>query len=101
MLPSGRIRYIDFRLATLEGAPVTGRTLAVWSAAPNRLIFLRDTAVCNDALGLKDYGDGRYTVSYSPSAPGHDYLEIYDQETDIAHIDIEDVVPPDFAVGGG
>lgn len=101
MLPIGRTRFIDFALADAASAPVPGRTLASWRASPSHLLFLRDMAACTDVLSLHDYGDGRYTVSYSPSAPGHDFLQVYDQPTDIQVTDIEDIVPADFAVGGG
>jgi hypothetical protein len=101
MLPLGRTRYIDFAIADVNSNPVPGRTLAEWSASPNRLIFLRNMVPCTDPLALHDYGDGRYTVSYSPTAAGHDFLQIYDQVTDIKITDVEDIVPADFAVGGG
>jgi hypothetical protein len=100
MLPLGSKRYVDFRLAYIESNPVTGRTLADWRTGANRLILLRNTEPCADELELKDYGDGRYTVSYSPSSAGHDYLEIYDNACDIRVADVEDIVPPEFAIGG-
>lgn len=101
MLPIGRVRYIDFALADVNSNPLPGRVLANWQTAPNKLIFLRNTLPCTDPLTLKDYGDGRYTLSYSPSAPGHDYVKVYDEPSDITVIDVEDVVPADFAIGGG
>jgi hypothetical protein len=100
MLPVGRTRYIDFALVDVDGDPITGRTVSSFVQAPNKLIFLRNTLPCQDVLTLKDYEDGRYTLSYLPSAAGHDYVQIYDSETDISVIDVEDVVPMDFAFGG-
>jgi hypothetical protein len=99
MLPIGIQRCIDFSLADVSGNPVPGRTLTVWQTAPNHLIFLRNEVTCADILSLKDYGDGRYTVTYLPSAAGHDYLELYDQATDISVIDSEDIIPLDWATG--
>lgn len=99
MLPIGIARNIDFSLADLNSNPVPGRTLAVWQAAPNRLIFLRNQVACEDPLSLTDYGDGRYTLSYQPSSPGHDYLQIYDSATDLRVTDVEDIVPAGFALG--
>ena len=101
MLPLGRTRYVDFRLATIDGTPITGRTLASWRTSPSQLIFLRNNAACADELSVHDYGDGHYTVSYSPTAAGHDYLMIYDQPSDIRTIDVEDLVPPEALIGGG
>jgi hypothetical protein len=100
LLPVGRTRYIDFYIADINDSPIIGRTLADWQAAPNRLVLLRDTEACADALALKDYGDGRYSVSYQPSAPGHDYFELYDQAADFKLVDVDDIVPLDWAVGG-
>jgi len=101
MLPIGTTRYIDFRLADVNGNPIPGRTLAVWVVAPNSLTLLRNMQTCSDALSLQDYGNGMYTVSYTPSTPGHDLLVIYDHDTDIRVIDSEDILPADFAIGSG
>jgi len=96
MLPLGRTRYIDFRLVNLSSQPVVGKVLADFE-----VVFRRDNAACTDALTLKDYGDGRYTVSYVPTTPGHDYLELYEATDDVRVLDTEDIVPADFAIGGG
>jgi len=100
LLPIGYIRNIDFRLVDTNSNPVPGRTLSVWGTSPNQIFLLRNGAACADAFTLHDYGDGRYTITYSPSAPGHDYFLLYDSATDIRIIDIEDVVRADFATGG-
>lgn len=95
MLPIGNTRYIDFRLADENGNPVAGRSLSSF-----QIVLRRNLQPCTDALALQDYGDGTYTVSYLPSAPGHDYFMLYDAVLDIRVIDNEDVLPADFAVGG-
>lgn len=82
----GRKRYIEFRLADISGVAVTTRALADLT-----VIFTRDDVVCTDSLTLVNKGDGRYILEYTPSAAGHDYLDIYDPGTDLRNIDAEDV----------
>lgn len=99
MLPLGPTRYVDFTLADVNSTPIAGRTLADWSQSPNHLIFLRNKVACTDVLSLHDYGDGRYTLSYAPSAAGHDYLEIWDAAEGLKVLDIEDIVSQTDLVG--
>jgi len=106
MLPLGTTRSIDFRLADASENPVTGRTLVPWSTTPPANVvmiqaFLRNNQACTDTLSLQDYGNGLYTVSYLPTAAGHDLLVLYDQALDIRVMDSEDIMPTDFAIGGG
>jgi len=100
MLPTGTERVIDFTIVDIDSNPVPGRTLAAWQTSPSSLIFLRNMVACSDNLSLKDYGDGRYSIYYTPSTPGHDYVQIFDQPTGLTIIDTEDIVPADFATGG-
>lgn len=69
----GLQRYIDFRIVDSFGVPVTGLLITHFN-----IIFQRNNFNCSDALSLSDHGDGRYTLHYTPSAAGHDFVEVFD-----------------------
>ena len=79
-------RYIDFCIVDVDSNPVPNRTLADWT-----ITFTRNSEPCPDPLSLHDYGDGRYTITYTPSAAGHDHVEIRDDVADCDIVDIEDI----------
>lgn len=87
MAQVGKTRFIEFRIADLDGNPVTNRDLTALS------IFLtRDSNTCNDTVTLVNWGnDGRYYATYIPTNTGHDYLEVYDSLYDLRVIDAEDI----------
>lgn len=93
MTQVGSLRYIEFRIADIDGNPVTNRDLAAVTPGQRVLVYLaRDTVACSDPVTLTNWGStGRYYASYTPSAVGHDYLEIYDELYDLRWIDVEDV----------
>jgi hypothetical protein len=82
----GGKRYVDFRLVNDDNAPVTGRRLADLSVAVRR-----NNQPVTEQLALAEHGQGEYTLSYTPSDSGHDYVEIYDEVLDIRVIDAEDI----------
>lgn len=82
----GRKRFIEFRLADITGAPVSTKVLTDLS-----VLFTRNDVACTDVLTLVNKGSGLYILEYTPSANGHDYIELYDAADDIRHIDSEDV----------
>ena len=63
-------RYLDFRL-TNAGAPITGVALSALS-----IFFTRNGVACTDSMSLTEVGNGRYYIKYTPSAEGHDYVEV-------------------------
>lgn len=81
----GRTRYIYFRLAATDSSPVTGAQLADFT-----VLFLRNDQPCADGLVLTDKGSGLYLLTYTPSAPGTDYLVLYHAATDIRVEEIDD-----------
>jgi hypothetical protein len=82
----GRKRFIEFRLADITGAPVSTKVLTDLA-----VLFTRDDVTCTDGLTLVNKGNGLYILEYTPSAPGHDYIDIYDATDDLRNIDAEDV----------
>lgn len=90
----GNRRYITFRIVDIDDQPVLGRTLEDLS-----VLFLRNNELCSDPLEFQDLGNGRYSVMYTPSATGHDYLELKDIENDISIIDEDDIVSQDDILG--
>ena len=94
MLTVGQKVYFDFWIwdtsTTSDGnlVPVPGRTLSDWT-----VFFRRDVDACGEVLDSVDHGDGHYTVSYTPSLPGHYYLEIYDPTYDVSNVDTEEIAP--------
>lgn len=90
----GKARFIPIRIADLNSNPVTNRTLADLD-----VILLRNAEPCTDAVNLINIGDGLYFVSYTPSAVGDDYLEVYDQFYDLRFMDTETV--DGLSSGGG
>jgi hypothetical protein len=93
----GSKRYIIFKIVDIDDRPVTGRKLTDFS-----VLFLRNGAACSDALDLKELGEGRYSVTYTPSAVGNDYLELRDAANDFSVLDSEDIVDQnDFSGGSG
>lgn len=85
-LEEGR-RYLPFRLIDESDQPITGATLGDF-----QLFFRRDGVDCSDSVSLAEWGSGRYSLSYVPSASGTDYLEAYHPVADIRVVDIENVV---------
>jgi len=81
-----RLRYIEFRLVDLSSNPITGRVLSQL-----QVFFTRNAVVCTDPLSLVELGSGRYILEYTPSAAGHDYLEMYDPPSQIRIEDSEDI----------
>lgn len=86
----GEVIYVDFWILN-NTMPVPGRALSDWW-----IDFYRNNAPCGDVLSLVDHGDGHYTVSYTPSYPGHDYLKIYDPLYDNSYINTEDIDQSDL-----
>ena len=82
----GRTRYIEFRIQDINSNPITGRTLSQLQT-----FFTRNTVTCTDPLSLNELGSGRYVLEYTPTAAGHDYVEIYDPPTDLRVEDSEDI----------
>jgi hypothetical protein len=88
----GSKRYIEFRIADTDGNAITNRDLAATTVGQRVLVSLfRDTVACADVVTLTNWSSGRYYASYTPSASGHDYLEIYDELYDLRFIDAEDI----------
>ncbi|MGC1582132.1 MAG: hypothetical protein WA766_11645 [Candidatus Acidiferrales bacterium] len=100
----GTERYIISRVVDLSNAPVTGITLADFVVNPTlpvpgitdeysdlvyNLIFERDTVACSDTLSWLDLQDGRYSLMYTPSAIGNDYIDIWYGPYGIRTIDNE------------
>jgi hypothetical protein len=93
----GTIRYIYFRLADSNGVAVTGRVQTDFS-----VVFTRNTLTCADTMVISELGTGRYFASYTPSAVGSDYIEIYDSGTDTRIEDVETIeTSVDQASGSG
>jgi hypothetical protein len=95
----GSIRYVDFRIQA-NGTTVT--SLAQVDLAPH---FTRNGVTCTDALTFTELGDGRYQFSYTPSAAGHDVLDIHWQSSaDVTKFffatNSEDIVAPAMLLGG-
>src|SRR5208283_186122 len=82
--------FVDFWVFD-DKTPVPGRTLSDWWP-----LFYRNNEECGDVLTVTDHGDGHYTISYTPSYPGHTYLRIYDPLYDCSTIDIEDIEQSDL-----
>ncbi len=95
MLPIGLPVYVDIRVVDNGSSPVTGLTQGDFS-----IIFRRDNADCSDPLSFLNYGDGSYTFFYTPTAPGHDYLDLYNAANDIRTLYTEDIVSPRSIIGG-
>lgn len=88
MLIQGVRRYIDFRLVDIDSVPITGQELSDFTT-----LFKRNgAAFVPESLLFQENGEGRYTLSYTPAASGHDYLELYHAASDIRVTDIEDIV---------
>ena len=88
-VPVGQVRYMDFRIVNIDGTSgISGRGLGDWAVIHERNTV--DVAV--ESKSLLDHLDGRYTVSYTPNATGHDYIDIFDSLFDLRYIDVEEVV---------
>lgn len=96
MLPFSVKRYVNFTIVDLNSNPVTGLTIGNF-----QLVFYRNRSLCVDPLTLTESGSGRYIVSYQPSGPGHDHLELYNIANDIRIVDEEDLVSQADIVGAG
>jgi hypothetical protein len=90
----GTKRFIPWRIADVNGNPVTGRQLSAL-----QVIFLRNAAACSDALNLNEIQPGLYFLEYTPSSTGEDYLDIYDATNDERLVDDEVIVT--IATGDG
>lgn len=89
MSQANKIRYIEFRIADLDGTPITNRDLSAL-----QVTLFRDSTPCTDTVSLINWDNaGLYYASYTPSSRGHDYLEIYDPLYDFRVIDAEDIAP--------
>lgn len=101
-------RYIDFRIVDNSGHPVTnvtsaplvtqvGSTIGPFTVNPvppitpeynsNTIIFQRNDVNSTDILSIFNHEDGRYTLMYTPSGPGHDYVDLYDHDYNTRIID--------------
>jgi hypothetical protein len=100
MAQPGKQRYIEFRIVDIDGDPITDRDLEETTPGQRVLVSLfRDTVACTDPITLVNWGeDGKYYATYTPSAAGHDYLEIYDELYDLRYIDAEEVETPLFSL---
>lgn len=92
----GKIRYIYFRVVDINENPVTGLTLANFT-----VYFTRDGVACADILTLTEPQTGRYLVTYTPSAPGFDFVELFNATQDLRIQDEEEIDTPEtfFDVG--
>jgi hypothetical protein len=89
-------RWLDFRVSDNDGNPVAGLHLTDFT-----VIFTRDNAPCADGLLLVDCTGGRYILTYTPSALGHDYVELYyAPTTSWPLMDGEDIVDSSGSGGG-
>src|SRR5208282_4413502 len=91
----GQLRYVDFRVLDNSNVPVTSLSLSNFAVNPtppidyeysntqSTILFERDDVACLDALTLFNHLDGRYTLMYTPSAIGHDYVDIWICPADI------------------
>src|SRR5271170_3823243 len=86
----GQTRYCDFRVLDNNNNPVTSLALSDFEINPteispwpeysttvNVIIFERNDTDCTDSLTLFNHNDGRYTLLYTPTAIGHDYVDIW------------------------
>lgn len=89
-------RFIPWRIADVNGNPVTGRQLSAL-----QVIFLRDSVACSDALNLNEIQPGLYFLEYTPSAIGEDYIDIYDATNDERLVDDEVIVSAASEGGSG
>ena len=96
MLPFSVARNITFTVVDINSNPVTGLGLGNF-----QVTFFRNNVACVDPLHLTELGSGRYSVTYQPSGPGHDYLELYSLANDIRIVDEEDLVSQADIVGAG
>jgi hypothetical protein len=86
-------RYIEFRIVDIDDNPITARALTSTTVGQRVLVFFtRDTVACSDPVTLVNWGNGRYYATYTPTATGHDYIEIFDELYDLRFIDAEDIV---------
>lgn len=89
MAQANKTRYIEFRIADLNGVSVGNRDLSAL-----QVTLYRDAQACTDVVTLTNWDNaGLYYASYKPTAKGHDYLEIYDPLYDLRFIDAEDISP--------
>lgn len=86
MLPLGTSRFVDLRIYN-GASPVNGLTLANLT-----IYFTRNGHPCTDLIGLLPNGPGRYMVAYTPSAVGHDYVEVTYAPTGYVLMSSEDIV---------
>ena len=96
MLPIGNTVYVDFRVVDTSSNPVAGLHLTDFT-----VVFRRNNAACADALTFLDLGSGEYSVTYTPSAKGHDYLELYNAANDLRVLYAEDIVDLSAVLGSG
>jgi hypothetical protein len=92
----GQERYIEFRMYDLQENPVTGLLLSNFT-----VIFTRNASSCSDTLTLVENGGGLYTLNYTPSTIGHDYIDMYNSTYDIRIQDSDDIYQVDIFVSGG
>jgi hypothetical protein len=88
MLAFGVTRYVDFVVKQIDGSAVSGLGLGSFS-----IVFLRDNLPCSDTLSLTGHSNGLYTVSYTPSDAGHDFLQLTYAAAGVVIEDNEDIVP--------
>lgn len=88
MLAFGVTRYVDFVVVDAGGNPASGLSLSSFS-----IVFLRNNLPCSDSLTLTSHGNGLYTVSYTPSDAGHDFLQFTYAPSGVVIEDNEDIVP--------
>ncbi|TSA40054.1 hypothetical protein D4R30_00240 [archaeon] len=86
MAQVGRKRFIPFRIADVAGDPVLGRVLGDF-----QVTFLRDGVTCHDGLTVEESGSGLYCLTYTPTAVGQDYVELYDTVHDLRISDDESI----------
>jgi hypothetical protein len=65
-------RYVYFRIQS-GGVGTAGLTNASFT-----IVFLRNNVACTDVLTITDLTGGLYSASYTPTAAGTDYLDIFE-----------------------
>jgi hypothetical protein len=90
----GQTRYVDFKIVN-GGTPVTGVVKANLAIA-----FTRNAVACTDVLTLLELGAGRYTIRYTPSAAGHDFIEIDYAAAGFTLLSSEDIISSVTLLGG-
>jgi hypothetical protein len=102
----GQTRYVDFRVVDVSNNPVTTIILSSFVVNPalptpgivdeysptqNTIMFERNNVPCSDGLSLTNHQDGRYTLNYTPTAIGHDYVDIWVAAAGIRALDEEEI----------